>query len=206
MVTAVYIGAGLDLIPLVLFRHMIHTFIYVDCQPLTEFANVQLCPEYERPEFLRRVNNKMVRFGFSKTLVSKNLNVYVHDKSGVKVYYYTSQRFPHSIDTSLVKAISEASVLICCGHTPNAQILSMMKPGPKIFIGDNKSCYLYDNEDDELLIQKIHTDPSLFSSYLRFSIPDEYKYWLDDEIITDIKNFKVTEHLSLKNLFSSRNS
>jgi len=205
MNTAVYIGAGLDLIPLVLFRHKISTFIYVDSQPLTEFANSPLCPEFARPDFLERINYKMARFGFSKISSSSNLDIFVDDKDSVKVYYYTNQRFPHSIDNSLVKAIINASILICCGHTPHIQILSMMKAGPKTFIGDNKTCYICDDEEGDVLIQKIHKDPNIFSVYLRFAIPDEYEYWDDDEIITDIKNFKVTEYLTLENLYNSRN-
>lgn len=208
MATAVYIGAGQDFIPIVLFRQTIRTFIYVDSQPLTEFGSLPPCDEFSRPEFSMDVYHKMKQYGFKKCLgeSTDNLDVYMNTKRGTELYYFKNQLFPNFIDNECIEAISKASILFCCGYMPNEKIIEMMKPGPITFIGDNKTIYRYDEgEDESKLVRILDITPRIFESYTRFDIPKIYKWW-EGEIVEecDVTNFKVTKHSSLQELYDTR--
>lgn len=208
MATAVYIGAGQDFIPIMLFRQTIKTFIYVDSQPLTEFGSLPPCDEFSRPKFTMDIYHKIKQYGFKKCSgeSTDNLDVYMNTKRGTELYYYKNQRFPHAVDGGCIAAISKASILFCCGYMPSEQILEMMKPGPITFIGDNKTVYRYDEgEDDSNLVKILKEEPKIFETYMRFDIPKTYKWW-DGEIVEEwyVANFKVTNHSSLQELYDSR--
>jgi hypothetical protein len=103
--TAVYIGAGMDVKPILLFKH-IRNFIYVDSQPLTEFGSTELRPEYERPDFPVRFYQMMNRLGFIRSFnENTNLQHYVHPTTGTCVKYFMSERFPDHLSDGLVKTI-----------------------------------------------------------------------------------------------------
>jgi hypothetical protein len=130
----------------------------------------------------------------------------MNTKRGTELYYYKNQRFPHAVDGGCIEAISKASILICCGYMPNEKIIDMMKPGPITFIGDNKTVYRYDgNEDDSQLVKVLNGAPKIFETYMRFDIPKTYKWW-DSEIVEEweVANFKVTNHSSLQELYDTR--
>ena len=208
MATAVYVGAGLDFIPIMLFRQTIKTFIYVDSQPLTEFGSLPPCEEFSRPKFSMGIYHKIKQYGFKKCSgeSTTNLDVYMHTKRGTELYYYKNQRFPYAVDPECVSAISKASILFCCGYIPCEKILEMMKPGPITFIGDNKTEYNYDEEEDESQLVKILNEtPKIFETYMRFDIPKLYKWW-DGEIVEEwhVANFKVANYSSLQELYDTR--
>lgn len=173
---AVYVGAGLDFTPVLTFD-WIQRFIYIDSQPLTEFGSLEPCKEFSRPEFEYELLDAMKVLGCVVKIPNSNLIIAtLPDKR--QVLYYTNNCFPHALDADCRNLISAASVLICCGHIPSPLILVLMKPGPKIFIGDNKTCYSSSSE----LIRRIQEEPSLFEQYIKFDCSS------------------VTQHLSIQDL------
>lgn len=209
MKTAVYVGAGIDIIPILLFRD-IKTFIYIDSQPATEFGSSLLYPGYERPRFPGLLLNTMKRLGYvaCKQSTNKNLQEFVNLASGTEIFYYMNNCFPHKLDAGCVEAISKASTLICCGYTPHQSIITMMRRGPLVFIGNNNTVYRQDEDlarDGNFLIDTLHKNPKLFDEYIRFDIPTGYESWIDYYIEKPhVVNFKVTKYLSLQELYNSR--
>ena len=204
--TAVYVGAGTDIIPVLLFRN-IGTFIYIDSQPLTEFGSVELRPEYLRPDFPRKFSATIARFGFRKINGGDpNTHIYVHPKKQTILKYFMSARFP-IVDGRLLAEIKEANTLICCGHHPAGILLNMMKSGPKVFIGDNKTVYSCDDDPDEVptVIGAIKSDPNIISKFIRFDIPsNNYNYWEHLYIEAfHVARFSVSEYRSLNELIKN---
>jgi len=198
--TAVYIGAGMDVKPLLLFRH-IRTFIYVDSQPLTEFGSIEPRPGHARPRFPIKFYQLMNKLGFIKTYTeANNLHIYVNPKTCTCLKYYMSERFPEYLSEEATQEISKANILICCGHNPHEKILDLMKPGPKVFIGDNTS-YYYASKYDPSVIDKLIKEPTLMKEYLRFDIPTGYPWWQENYIETHhVARFNVTVYSTLEEL------
>jgi len=204
--TAVYVGAGTDIIPVLLFRN-IGTFIYVDSQPLTEFGSVEPCPEYARPKFPHKFATTISKFGFRKISGDDpNLQVYVHPIRRTTLKYFMSVRFP-DVSKELLAEISEANTLICCGHFPSGKLLDMMKPGPKVFIGNNKTAYSAEDEPDEFptIITTIRSNPAFISNFIRFDIPNNnYNYWEPLYVETyHVARFPVSNYRSLEELINT---
>ena len=142
--TAVYVGAGIDVLPILLFRN-IRTFIYIDMYPRDAFNNVINGREYiskMEDDFYKTIRG----IGFFKInkrdSTTPNLYEYLHNSRATQVLYFFNNEFPNNMDKIALDYIRKASILICCGHNPHKSILDFMKPGPKYFIGNNKSHYL----------------------------------------------------------------
>jgi len=205
--TAVYVGAGTDIKPLLIFKN-IGTFIYIDSQPLTEFGNAALFSGCARPKFPLQIYQILTKHGFIKTnQKTQNLHEYYNPKTGRTVKYYMNCCFPKDLSQDLLNTIKLANTLICCGHTPTAGVITMMKPGPKTFIGDNKTCYHTEPDDEEYFTvdQALREDPSLMTNYIRFDIPKGYPYWEDaytEESHTT--RFVLTTYKSIQDLYKNR--
>jgi len=181
-ITAVYVGAGIDVLPLLLFRN-IRLFIYIDSAD----------NDYE---FRKTIGN----IGYVKqhSQVGLNPREYIHNSRGTKVLYFMNNSFPDKLDSYAIDCIKQASILICCGYNPDSSILDLMKTGPKIFIGNNKT--KYDGEKHGVC-RKILDDERLFSEYFRFDIPDLYPYQTAQYVEEHhIVKMPVTRHYSLDQL------
>ena len=79
-----------------------------------------------------------------------------------------------------------------------------MKPGPKIFIGNNQTVYLPDDEDDVCNI--LYKNNNSITQFIRFDIPKNYPYW-EPLYVEEVHliDFSVTTHNSLKNLYNDKN-
>jgi hypothetical protein len=205
--TAVYVGAGTDIKPLLIFKN-IGTFIYIDSQPLTEFGSTALFSGCARPKFPLQIYQILTKHGFIKTnQKTPNLHEYYNPKTGRTLKYYMNCCFPKDLSQELLNTIKLANTLICCGHTPSAGLITMMKPGPKTFIGDNKTCYHTEPDDEEYFTvdQALREDPSLMTNYIRFDIPKGYPYWEDaytEESHTT--RFVITTYKSIQDLYKSK--
>lgn len=198
--TAVYIGAGLDFIPVFKFRE-IRTFIYADCMPKYS-SDTEFMEELSRPKFPMDLYQTMQRLGFRKAVSDEpDLFIYVNPKNGTTIKYFTSLRFPSDANKgSFLYEVKNASVLICCGHGTDRSIINFMRKAPKIFIGDNKT--VYKSESGESNIDLALTEnPSIFDIYYKINIPTDYKYW---DYLTvdscDFLRFQVTKHETFQDL------
>lgn len=199
--TAVYVGAGTDIIPVLLFKN-VGTFIYIDSQPLTEFGLLELRPGYARPNFPNKFAMVIAKFGFRKISGDDpNTHVYVHPTKRTTVKYFMSVCFPFVENKQLLTEISEANTLICCGHNPSGRLLNMMKPGRKVFIGNNNTVYDCEDEPDEFptVLSVIRSNPDIISKFIRFDIPsNNYNYW--EPLYVEafhVARFPVSEYRSL---------
>jgi hypothetical protein len=170
MQVAIYVGAGLDFSP-VYRLNWIQQFIYIDSQPLTEFGSLEQCKEFSRPEFEVDLLATMRAMGHVTRMPNSNL-IILNLPGARQVLYYINTCFP-DISPTLSDLIKTASVLICCGHTPDALILTLMKPGPKIFIGDSKtlycSCCCCCSCSNNNLVNLIQQEPSIFELYIKIN-------------------------------------
>jgi hypothetical protein len=145
----------------------------------------------------------MRRIGFKKVISDEaDLDIYVNSKNGVTIKYYTNLRFPNDKGKgSFLYEVKNASVLICCGHSTDRSILEYIKPGPKMFIGNNRT--IYKSEWDENGIDlAIAENPNIFELYYKVSVPYDYEFWDHENVVpSDFIRFQVTKHDSLKDLW-----
>ena len=200
--TAVYVGAGLDFIPVFKFRH-IRTFIYADCMPKYS-ANTEYHELLERTKFPLELYQTMNKLGFRKVLCDEpGLCIYVNIKNGTTIKYYMNMRFPLDKENgSFLYEVKNASVLICCGHATHRSIIEYMKPGHKLFIGNNQTIYKSSLEDGEFSIDlALEEKPDLFEKYYKIHITNDYHYWdLENIDPSDFIRFDISEHATLKDL------
>jgi hypothetical protein len=217
--TAVYIGAGIDVLPLLLFRN-IRRFIYIDSQPLTEFGSCELHEQFSRPNFTMNFTQTMKKIGYNKVYKrAENLYEYVHHTRMTEVLYFMNNRFPHALDELAHTYIKTASILIGCGYNPDKSIIDMMKPGSKVFVGNNHTVYLNpciinkqwckiettdeDDDDKNGVFKYIHENNSIIESFWRFDVPQDYLYYEPCYVEEPhIVKFSVTQHNSLANLYT----
>lgn len=205
--TAVYVGAGNDITPILIFKY-ITTFIYIDSQPLTEFGGTELFPGCERPEFPLQIYEILINNGFIKANnKTENLHEYYNSKTKCSLRYYMNCCFPKDLSQALLNDIKMSNILICCGYVPSAVIISMMKPGIKTFIGNNITCYniKLDEEDYFTVVQALRETPSLISKYIRFDIPKIYLYGVNKYTEeTHNSGFVVTSYKSIQDLYKCK--
>lgn len=197
--TAVYIGAGTDIVPILKFKN-IKTFIYVDSQPLTEFGSIEPYPEYERSQFPIRFYTLMKKYGFHKIYNEDTLvHIYYNPISRITLKYFMSVCFPNNLSDLLLQEISRADTLICCGYLPGETILDLMKPGPKIFIGNDITCY---NDDSVRTVAgALKENSALMSEYIRIDFTKGYPYWEESNIEENhVARFNVTIYKTLQDM------
>jgi hypothetical protein len=139
MTKALYIGAGLDLTPVIGFPS-ITEWIYVDCE--------------HAKWFVEKVIIRMLALGYSVQTKRKNYYFFHCEKSQSNLHYYFKVNVNETIgqNTELVKQIQECSVLVDMGHHPHYKILDFL---PRIdqLILDNKTIYkspITDTDDEEV--------------------------------------------------------
>ena len=189
---AVYIGAGINIIPIILFRN-IETFIYIDSKP--DFIDKNY-----RTKFFWNFHDTITKVGYYKirNIDNTNLHRYKHSSRHTEVLYFMNTNFPTGLTQLAKDYIKQASVLICCGYNPNKVILDLMKLGPKIFIGDNKTKYI---SDEENVCNSLYKNNNLIKEFIRFDIPKNYSYW-EPLYVEEVHmtNFRITTYDSLKSL------
>jgi len=116
-----YVGAGLDITPIVLFPKNNHYLM--DSQPMSEFGN-DIAPGYERPNFLARLDQVMSQIGLKKigmetletplaTASRKAPLKITYASDHQRVTYFANAVFPDAL--SLIPV--PCSVLVVCGFS-----------------------------------------------------------------------------------------
>ena len=131
-------------------------------------------------------------------MIDRQVNVweFTHLIKGTTILYYSECNFP-LITEALSDEIKQASILICCGHVPDSKILDLMKPGPKQFIGDNKTIYKY--HDINSVSNTLLTNPHTMTEYYKINIPKGYPYWEEFYVEeSHASRFPITTYSSLQ--------
>ena len=206
---AVYVGAGLDIVPILVLRH-IKQFIYIDSQPFSEFGTHVYTNKYEsfdatvntrqnheennlfgRPTFKERFEQLMKQNNFIVQSETKYCWIYKNDYGQV-IKYHVSCAFPEFLTEEIKKDISECNTLILCGHFPNNRILSLMYE-PKYIICNCHTVYTYDaDEKDSSVIKYLLDNQHIPEKYFLLKEYKKYDYWEHTNIVEDIRdNYNV---------------
>jgi hypothetical protein len=198
---AVYIGAGVDLIPFIVYDS-IKTFIYVDSQPISEFGMIGWCDkEMYRHSFLDRLDKVMNQ---NKLFVNDMRNNYVEYKTEDDrcIKYFVNTPFPEKVDMTLHDEIVSSDTLIICGYHPPSSIINMM-PLLQHIICDNHTDYAYD-EDNDNVVNYLYKTTNEYNYYLMKETTC-YEYWKNENIQPSIKeNYKIEEYSTITPLEINR--
>jgi hypothetical protein len=231
MEQATYIGAGLDIIPVLVFKD-IKKFIYIDSQPFSEHGTGVYTKEYRcdsatlktrhihendnlfgRPNFIEEYRQLMKQNNFTLQSESKYCLTYKNDHQQI-IKYHLSCSFPEFLTNEIKSDINECNTIIMCGYFPDKSILSMMKE-PKYLIGNCHTVYTYtdDDEDEQNKVTKyLLQNPNLIENYLLLKEINEYEYYEHKNIVPSIRdNYNIIKckdlyemeeiRKTLKNLF-----
>jgi hypothetical protein len=143
MQQAIYIGAGHDIIPVLVLRD-IKKFIYIDSQPFSEHGTGVYTKEYRcesatlktrdkyendnlfgRSDFIDRFKQLMKQNNFTLQYESKYCITYENDHQQI-IKYHLSCSFPEFLTDEIRADINECNTIIMCGYFPDKSILSMM--------------------------------------------------------------------------------
>jgi hypothetical protein len=108
MKKAFYPGAGLDIIPPSMFRH-IKKWFYMDSQPNSEFGSKL---EYYRPAFISNLIDIMETNGFQFQDVRNNTLVFYNAEHSQFIVYETNAIFPEHLKPEYLKC----DTLVLCGY------------------------------------------------------------------------------------------
>lgn len=110
MKKAFYPGAGLDIIPPTMFRH-IKKWFYMDSQPNSEFG-VKVCKEYHRAQFISDLIDVMENDGFQFQNVQNNTHTFYNADHSQFIIYETNAVFPEHLKPEYL----ECDTLVLCGY------------------------------------------------------------------------------------------
>ena len=159
--TALYIGAGLDTIPLQ-YGHWIDKFICIDSQPYSEFGILQGglgengYDKYYRPNFIKELNKSYRQNGF--VLIScgnGNKRIYSQNKRQIDYYINTSIPDHHKQNTPLFQDIH---CVIVSGHDPDSVFLKYTTQRLE-FVGIEGTCFNAPQKDpfyENSLLSRLH--------------------------------------------------
>jgi len=144
---AIYSGAGIDLKPIKYFPE-ITEFVYIDCQPFSEFG-IQQCgiimksdefgkyDGFSRPGFIPKLEKKMEKYKMKLVSVDGNERIYKNDTQTIRYLINTS--FPEHYEYIKSKNPYFDTIIIS-GHSPNSKLMDFAK-GDILFIGSSGTCF-----------------------------------------------------------------
>lgn len=205
---AVYIGAGTDIVPVIVLDN-ITEYILIDSQPRSEFGmflydNADLFRDYFIPSFQKIMLNN----NFTLTHNKNNYLEYKNNNGNI-IKYFINTPFPEKINDEIKKELTDSENLILAGFDPNKIVLELM---PKL-----KNIYgvihtVYNCPDDEFE-DELSMNNSVFRELIKnnkkydynyFLIKENkyFEYWKDDNIKSDIKNiFEINQYDNLIELY-----
>jgi hypothetical protein len=169
MKSLVYIGAGLDIIPIIVLSE-INKFIFIDSQPQSPYGTL----DYDTKRFYNSsfCNNLIKIMANNSFIPTSHTNKCIEFKNADRILkYYLSVSFPEHLYKELVDDISDCDTLMLAGFCPNRIILDIM-PKLKTIVGNCHTCYTNTDmyEDD------ISKENSVFQYLIKN--PDRYNYLL----------------------------
>jgi hypothetical protein len=143
MASATYIGAGLDINPILLMPE-VREFIYVDSQPKTEYGSMRPHGNrFYRQSFLPRLEKQLQTNNFTPIHRTKNYLEYANPSNKI-LKYYINTAFPSDFNQEIAQQISKSQHLIICGYDPDKSILTLMPNLKYIWMNEHT---VYDTPD-----------------------------------------------------------
>jgi len=201
---AVYIGAGIDIIPILLFD-TINEYIYIDSQPFSEhgthtyiaetdtikyipYRDKRFINDFSRNYFMGNLINVMKQNYFR--LVEKNDDFLLFKNNKKTIKYYYSCAFPEYITKEMKDELKDCNVLILVGHDPHKDILKYIKL-PTTIITSNNTVYRPDPTDenyDRSTFRILNENKNLIKEEYLVKMIKDYDYWDPKCILPSIKN------------------
>lgn len=189
MKSLAYIGAGLDIIPIIVLSE-INKFIFVDSQPQSPYGTF----DYDTKRFY----NSSFCDDLIKIMANNSFSVTNHtDKciefknADIILKYYISVSFPEHLYKELVGDIGECDTLMLAGFCPHKVILDIM-PKLETIVGNCHTCYTnsYDDDTDQQIsvFEYLIKNPDKYN-YLLLKEKQEYEYY---EIYKQVPSLKET--------------
>lgn len=162
MQRAIYVGAGLDIMPALLFPQ-IKEFMFVDSLPFSAHGNIAYNVHadrvtyvardqraenaYSRRDFLPRLRRIIMQNNFELAEDAPDYLLFRGEDSRVLQYFH-SCAFPEHITPAIANKLSGADTLIIAGHDPHHDVLGFMSP-PFTLIVNNNTVYTSDPTDQD---------------------------------------------------------
>lgn len=218
---AIYIGAGLDILPALLFPSL-KEFIFIDSQPFSEFGTHTYHVEgekhisthdvlkkdrfenlFSRPLFLPSLEKVMNQNNFKSVQSTPEYILYQNNLTNQTIKYYYSCSFPEYLDDTILEDIKSCNTIIVCGHHPKKEVLEYIQ-SPTYLIGNSRTNYEYDLDDEDSkksLIKPILDNPGLINKYYSIKQIEDYEWWDSKSLIPSvISKYKVMEVIDMKNM------
>jgi hypothetical protein len=209
---AVYIGAGTDILPVLLFKD-IKQFLYIDSCPNSSSGHHYSNDNLIHKSFINDLYDIMMLNNFKQ--LTNNINdikdkykciEYEHTITGQIVKYYINTPFSKKITLpkNIIDDIKQCNTIIDIGHNPSNKILEYVKK-PTYFIGSNTTCYnLSDTTEDSICID-LYRNKNIISKYyylylskdlykIHWKILDFSKYIQDEYIIGEVSGLDEMEY------------
>jgi hypothetical protein len=208
MTNALYIGAGTDILP-VLLNPDIKNFIYIDSQPMSEFGMLGFEDKtFYRKNFLENLSKIMRNNNFKLKENTNNYLRYYNETTNQTINYHINTVVPEKLTQNLINSIKTCDVLFCIGHDPHKIIMDYIQK-PFVFIGSVSTSYSKNRENyeepDKSLFLELYSNSSLVSEYKLIKDKKYYEYWKHDKINNKIiNNFDIVKYNNLEELEKAR--
>ncbi len=198
----VYIGSGLDIVPLIILDHVTE-FIYIDSRPCSEFGM-----DYYGDEklycktFLNDLDFVLKNNNYILIVKSENYLEYTNYEKILK--YYINTPFPEMINDEILDILKDSENLVLSGYDPNKKILEIMSNLKNIFINNHT---VFDTYYKNFFQNKLEKNNSSFHylnenngdyNYFLMKETKTYLYWIKENILPRIKEYYNI--ISVKNL------
>lgn len=200
---AVYIGAGTDIVPVLLFD-TIDEYICIDSQPFSEFGtqtyivntntakhvsrDERFFNDFSRRNFMENLINVMKQNYFRMVEKNDDFLLFKNNKKTIKYYY--SCAFPEYVTKEMKDELKDCNVLILVGHDPHKDILKYIKL-PTTIIASNNTVYRPDPTDetyDRSTFRILNKNKNLIKEGYLIKMIKDYDYWDPKYILPSIKN------------------
>ena len=166
MKSAFYPGAGMDIVPPILFRSIRH-WIYMDSQPRSEFGD-DYREGLSRPQFITELITIMNQNGFELRATENDVFTFYHSLYEQTIRYETNSVFPDA----LKRNHRECDTLVLCGYSLENRPCNFIDSYPNIITNSHT---IYDNLDEKIILTK-HVFTMMYNK--------NWKYWEPSNLTT----------------------
>jgi hypothetical protein len=204
----VYIGAGLDIIPLIVLNH-IKEYIYIDSRPQSEYGMLYYDDKtMYRKTFISELKNILKNNNYKLKIETKNYLEYTNNDKTLK--YHISTAFPEMITDELKNTFNKSENLMIAGFDPNKKIITEFMPNLKNIYTNMHTCFDsyvddYFEDDEQKKNSSVHYLNENNGNYNYYAMKEkkDFEYWVNENILPELKdNFDI---IKIKNLIDIYN-